>query len=448
MKSAILNPELFVLPDGKDRFILYAPLEGNAVEVNPDTLLLLQRLNSGQKVDLENPLVKKLETLKIIVDQESYVRDEKKVKEGYLPTHITIMPTFNCNLRCVYCYSRGGENPADLEFKVAKGAIDFLLKSVGGTDLKKTSLGFHGGGEPFLEENMNLVKGCVDYFKVEAEKRGIEPRIVAATNGVMSRKTLEWVCSNFDFLNISLDGPPAIQNTQRPHKDGGHSFPYVKTTIDFLEESNIHYGIRSTITSDSATKMPEILTFFSEITSIKSFQFEPLYEYGRCKTTKTKAPDSDTFTNYFLKAIEIAKTKGLQLTYSGSKIGNPAQVFCGAPKDNFFLTPQGKVTACLEVSRENDPGAEIFQIGSYDPSTKDFVFDQEKINHLKNRRISNLPHCTDCFAKYSCSGDCLAKCYSDSKDIYDTSNNIRCGTNRKLLKTQISNTLKSANKNG
>ncbi|VVB77876.1 Radical SAM superfamily protein [uncultured archaeon] len=450
MQRPILNPELFVFPvDSKeDKLVLYAPLEGSAAEINPDMLFLLQNLNQDQEIDFENPIFKRLKDSKIILDSQPDSEDKKESKLDYCPTHLTILPTFNCNLRCVYCYSNGGEKPITLDLEIARKAIDLLTYNISKTNSKKASLGFHGGGEPLLEENLDLVKRCVEYFRSQMEDKGIESRVVAATNGVMEEDSLEWISSNFDFINISLDGPAPIQDAQRPQKGGKPSFPYVMNTINFFEEKGLDYGIRSTITAESVTQMPEILSFFSEITKIKSIQFEPLYECGRCKTTKVRAPDPKIFIDYFLRSIEVAKEKQIKLLYSGSKVSTPSQNFCGASGNNFFLTPQGNVTTCLEVSREEDFGAKVFLIGKYDSDNKEFIFDDQKINHLKNRRVSNLSHCSDCFAKYSCSGDCLSKCYLSSGSIYDTSNNPRCEINRQLHKAQIINTLKGGNKNG
>ena len=61
---------------------------GKFVKILPNRLKFLSNKNSikENKVDISIPSIKKTEE-----------------------THLTILPTYNCNLRCVYCYSRGGE---------------------------------------------------------------------------------------------------------------------------------------------------------------------------------------------------------------------------------------------------------------------------------------------------------------------------------------------------
>ena len=43
------------------------------------------------------------------------------------PTAVTLFLTSACNLRCVYCYASGGEQPRYLDEQVALDAIDFVV---------------------------------------------------------------------------------------------------------------------------------------------------------------------------------------------------------------------------------------------------------------------------------------------------------------------------------
>jgi len=117
----------------------------------------------------------------------------------------------------------------------------------------------------------------------------------------------------------------------------------------------------------------------------------------------------------------------LDAYYSGSRLQSASDYFCGAVGRNFFITPAGNITTCLEVCRENDKRNEIFVIGNYQDGS--FSLDRERIMKLKQRTVDNIPYCSDCFAKYSCSGDCPAKVYEQSGDLLDPSNNLRCDAN-------------------
>lgn len=445
-----INKELFVIPEGKGSYILYTPLQGHVMKVNSGVIGTLQVIQKGRSIDgLDFKIIRDLFRKNVLVI-DSFVQRlfHKTAFIKYAPTGVTLMPSFDCNLRCVYCYSEGGENPGeDMTWDIAKSAIDFVVDNCRENPFrnKKAHLGFHGGGEPLLEKNKPLINRSVDYFRKECAKYSLDASVSSATNGLLSKRNLEWAVETFDHLNISLDGMEDIQNAQRPKPLGRPSFKNVMGTIHFLEDKKYKYGIRSTITRESVSQMPEIVEFFHGISpSLKSFHLEPLHECGRCKTTSTRAPSPIKFLKYSLKAREVGEKFGISLAYSGAKLGNIHDTFCGAAGRNFFVTPQGYATTCLEVCRDTDSRKDIFIIGKYDSEKNKFVFDNRKIETLKNRIVENIPHCEDCFAKYNCSGDCLAKIYGDTGDLHNTRKNPRCSINRGLLYDEIQKKLNTS----
>ncbi len=213
-------------------------------------------------------------------------------------------------------------------------------------------------------------------------------------------------------------------------------------TIRILTRENFPLGIRTTITKNSVKKMPDILRFFSSIVPNGKFHFEPLFECGRCFVTKSSAPGSEDFFEYFIKARRVAKELSVKLYYSGSELENIHPTFCGAAGKNFFVTPSGNVTTCLEVSREEDNLAGIFIIGRYNPNFNLFEFDLDRINQLQMRVVTSMDNCKDCYAKYNCAGDCLAKTVSSSGNLYDSTKNLRCSINKMVLLDEIKEKLK------
>ena len=156
--------ELFVIPH-EGNFILYAPLKRAVAEANGDMIHLLKRLNAGEDIgDLERKL-DPLRKIGIVMDEEDSVVDCAPKKEFY-PTSVTLIPSLDCNLRCVYCYSAAGESVGKtMDLEVAKSAIDLIIKNSLVQEEEQVELGFHGGGEPLLGKNMGLIKGAVEYFR-------------------------------------------------------------------------------------------------------------------------------------------------------------------------------------------------------------------------------------------------------------------------------------------
>jgi uncharacterized protein len=441
-----LTRELFVIHYGKN-FILYAPLKGAIAEANPATISLLQQIRGNHSTNHETgEICDRLLSLGILEQsplEEKVTPINNPSILDIAPTSVTLFPTTACNLKCVYCYASGGEEAVHMNFEIAKSAIDFIIGNAIRKGSKTVNLGFHGGGEPFC--NFDIVKRAVEYYKEQSKVNCLKARTSSATNGVLDPSKLEWAADNMDRLNISLDGPEDIQNLQRPTITKGKSFEAVMKSIAYLESRKKNFGLRATITRHSVDRMVEIVDFFSGIKSLDSYHIEPLFECGRCKKTEEKEPNPALFLQRLTEAREHAKTIGKEIYYSGGRLVRATRTFCGAAEGGFNVTPTGMVTSCYEVSDEKDPRAKIFIYGKY--TDKHFEFYPERLARLNTRIVDNLPHCTDCFAKFCCAGDCLAKTQTKGS-MFDTSTNSRCQINRGSLLYELNNKLKRDNVNG
>ncbi|MFA5259354.1 MAG: radical SAM protein [Candidatus Pacearchaeota archaeon] len=436
-------PENVFSIENEGRLILYNPIKGSLLEATPEILGILREIHAGGNLEgVDEGLIKKLQE-RHILEVDSYTEELPPEKDKkYQPTSAIFLPTFDCNLRCIYCYSRAGEEKKDvIDFDYVKSGIDFIVANAKelGQDLVK--IDFHGGGEPLLPFQMDLVKKSVNYFRDLANHERMRSKVSATTNGIIARGYLEWIIANFDDVNLSFDGPEDIQNLQRPLERKGNSYPYLLETIRMFDDAEFNYSIRSTITEFSVERMSEMVQFFYDNTKSRKYHFEPLSECGRCKTTLSRAPDSNTFTRNLIDAFELADKLDVNLHYSGSCLDRVHINFCGANGRNFIVTPEGNVSTCIEVSRESEPGSKVFFIGKYNPQTHSYEFDEQKIDYLRQRTVDSLPHCNKCFAKFNCSGDCLAQSYSTTQDLFDTSKNPRCQTNRELLRYKMNKLL-------
>jgi len=232
-----LAEEIFVIPLN-DNFILYAPLAGTVLEVTSGMIPFLKRLGQMEASE-HSEIMGTLRDSGILVPVSSgkkVLDTSSKVRFGYLPTSLAVLPSYNCNLRCLYCYSKAGEDcKARVSWPTVKAAIDFALTNAQRKQVKKTFLAFSGGGEPFLPANMDLIKCSVEYFRSCAETYGLRHLVSGATNGVLRSKDLEWMAASFDTLSISLDGPKDVQDRQRPFRNGSGTTERVLETLSHLD---------------------------------------------------------------------------------------------------------------------------------------------------------------------------------------------------------------------
>lgn len=81
-----------------------------------------------------------------------------------------------------------------------------------------------------------------------------------------------------------------------------------------------------------------------------------------------------------------------------------------------FITPEGMVSTCTEVSMIDHPLSAIFSIGHYCKEAKTFVINRERREVLGSYCKHANYQCRSCFAKWHCGGGCLVKGITIFKD--------------------------------
>ncbi|UCE08269.1 MAG: radical SAM protein, partial [bacterium] len=366
MNKPELTAELFTFPY-RGKHIIYAPFRPVMILANEATVNLLADIKDGTYRGNGNEEEEKIISFlreKGILDGKSEKPPITPDSQAFQPTAVTLFPTNQCNMRCIYCYASAGETrPKTMSRTMARTAIDLVVENARKLNTKQVLVGFHGGGEPTL--HWSFFTRCVEYSKERGAKSGIKVHYSVATNAVFTPKQVEWIVKNLDGMSISLDGPPDIQNLQRPLANGKASYDIVAESITGLDEAKFKYGLRSTITNHNVLRMKETVGLFLDCFHPQQIHFEPLFLCGRCLTSKVDAPAPRTFIREFLKAKLLAEKRKIKLAYSGLRLGGVTSTFCGACGSNFCLTPKGDVTSCFEVLEKPDHRSDLFFYGKW-----------------------------------------------------------------------------------
>lgn len=149
---------------------------------------------------------------------------------NFSPNTMLLQVSHACNLKCGYCFVQQAGYCADkslMTAEVARQAVRFFSSTAMEQGLRVTFF----GGEPLL--NPRVIRAIVDATK--GEEREHEKRFAfrLSTNGtLLDEETLSFMFrNNFDSIQISLDGPPAIQDRNRPFTSGGGSFDCVVANV-------------------------------------------------------------------------------------------------------------------------------------------------------------------------------------------------------------------------
>jgi uncharacterized protein len=425
--SRRLGNDLFVIPIPEGA-ILYGPVRGLRLLVDATFLDLLDAAIAGSEsacatLGLDDSRLDRFLHGRITPDP----RPPAAIPD---PDGFTVFLTLDCTMRCIYCYAHGGKSPATIEFDAAAAFSESMLDRAFAAGLKKVRANIHGGD---ISVVWALFERLVLHIEAEALRRGLEVQFSVGSNGFLNPGQREFFLRHMHDVTISLDGDAPIQDVQRPLASGRGSWSHVKETLEAFDAAGFRYGIRSTVTAKSVSKMTEYVKTFCRLFRADRIKVEPVF----LPDDPTLVPTAERFVEAFLASRAVAASHGRDLVYSGVREHPSPGGFCSAANGSYGLTPDLSITSCYEVLRPDDPLAEIFFIGRYQPG-KPIRLEEGAIERLRSQSLRVRESCRDCFAFAHCSGDCLGKRLRTEDDPHP----LRCRINRALVLDQIQRDLK------
>lgn len=406
MPSVCLIKDTFVVKD-RGAYIVYSPSGGKITRVsefpgeNTEVFISLSKMGF-----FNNP-------------SNVVSRDTVDSWRGF--RSLTLLLTRRCNLKCTYCYAAAKDYGRTISLSFAVKALDWFEKQLDGKTLR---ISFHGGGEPTLE--MGIIKEVVTRACFLSEKNDKRTRFQIVTNGTFNMNVADWLIENNFGISISADGPPYIQNRNRPFTDGSESSGVVEKNIVYLIGRRYPFTVR--LTFSPVDDIEKVVRYFGEL-GVKSLHLEPLFPYGRDykqvvfgeNNREIYSPSGKEFVGAFLIAMDTAKKCGIKIT--NSHLGHLTKwsgYFCGsACGRSMIVTDDEFISGCLEVVDSHDPNFETFQLGSFSHIRNEFVADKKVLVQFQNRHSDNLSCCKKCFARYVCSGGCAVKAVRASGNFMD-----------------------------
>lgn len=381
----LLYDDFFLVSNG-ERNLIYSPLRRIVFEVLPKGLREIRKFQENQNLEvlLEEMALQKKKVL------------TNRVGKEYKPTRLVLSLTSSCNLRCVYCYAEAGKKNLTMPWSIAKEAIDQTIRNLQEKGGKRLRVTFHGGGEPFVV--FPLMKRCVEYICSVWE--GTKDFSVVTNGTLITSEIADWLQVHQFRLTISLDGPPEIQNIQRPKINGEGSYDDAFRGARLLQERRMRFGIRATITKSNIFKIRNLQDIAKELGC--GLKLEPLTPVGRGVEMESVSIE-DFYEQYSLAQL-LATEYALSLKSTYSTDFNPKCIFCSGDGEMFCVLPDGNVSTCSRVTKEDDPLVDKFIIGTI--SEEGLSINPEKVANLRQLNVMLYSQCEDCFAKWYCAGGC------------------------------------------
>ncbi len=323
----------------------------------------------------------------------------------------------DCNLRCTYCFAETGDFGGHrelMDIAIASQAVDFLIANSGSRRLLEIDF---FGGEPLL--NFSVVKETVFYGLDQAKIHNKEFRFTITTNGLAFTDDVQEFCNKYmDNVVLSIDGRPDVNDRVRYTPSGKKSVYHsiVPKYQQFVQaRQGKSYYVRGTFTHEN-------LDFTNDVTHLADLGFdqismEPvvadanqpyalteedlpriLMEYDALADAFLAHLNHRHAFSFFHFNVELKKGPCLYKRLSG----------CGAGYEYLAVTPQGDLYPCHQfIGDLKFKVGDVFQ-GLTNTSLK---------HKLQDAHVLNKAECTQCWAKYYCSGGCHANNLAFNNDL-------------------------------
>lgn len=265
MKFSKYNLYLENYPE-EDATLIYNTLTKATVVISEELKKFVENTPSNINKK-EKMYLKELNNLGIIVDDE--LDENLRLNHWYNKTRFSnlvwngvIIPSTDCDLRCIYCYQEGAKTSYYMKKNIQDKIIEWYKKRIEKDRPKQVFWAFFGG-EPLL--NIKAVDYLTKNMKKYCDKNNVIFQFSIITNGTnLSKKNvLCWNKWGLVSIQVTLDGDEETHNRRRPFKGRKGSFKKIFNNIkEICELTNII--LRLNIDADNLGEIPRFLDFLKK----------------------------------------------------------------------------------------------------------------------------------------------------------------------------------------
>lgn len=401
--------------------VIYAPLNGIMTLATRKMVEELELVaNGGNPSDEQSKLLRRLTAA-------GNIPVYHLPKSPHEMFQIDILSNYTCNFNCVYCYSAAGRASQHTKFEDIKAVIDYLFKS----DKKQINpyiINFSGGGEPLL--SFPLIQQAISYIHEVSANNDYRYSLGVVTNGSLLTEDIAlYFKENVVDIAVSFEILEDLQNKERG------SYDKVSKNIDMLNRLAVPFGIRTTFTPDSVTRMSEMV---EELHNRFPYLRKVVYDTVLAPALFPTPRDLETYYENFINGFYEAKTLGAEYDIRVQSIAVEMlqMVRDRTCQGKIVLTPSGSISSCARVSSPKETLYNEYIYGEI-KGGKLLVDEQRFSGIMSECNIYSQEDCRNCYAKWNCGGGCRLFNQSFSAPFQQ----VRCNFVRKAIKKQALITL-------
>jgi len=436
--SARLHPRLPIFSvEGSSAVALYTP--GMVAVVNRSAARLLSEVWAGAAgLAMPEHLVRLAGE---IGARAQATHDEwQAFRSGpFSPECLTLAFSSGCSLSCSYCY--GDPGPPALG-DAHGGFADAALREASRLVARRCAdngvrfqLALHGWGEPTAHW-VSLVR-AVEIARVSAAEAGVDLATYVATSGVIPEDHARWLGRNVDRVGLSCDGPPAIQDLQRPLHGGGASSARVEATARAIRDAGGTLSVRATVTPRSVRAQSEIVAYAVDRLGAAEVRLEPAFllapEDGFAEG------DDRVFVEHLVAAQRVAGDRGCEFVFSGVRRDQVHGPFCDVVSGVVRLWPDGTVTSCFKAPPGSTDRSSLVRLGGIATASGKLDIDWEHADELRRRALEVPDSCRECVNLCHCARSCPDSCLlvPEQSTGDDERRGFRCRAQRRLTESWL-----------
>lgn len=381
-------------------------LTGSSISVDPTKVAAFEEALSSERISSDQ--IAKLDLgdliragFFVLADREEekvarFVKSEVTSRSDYY--HLIILPTEQCNFRCVYCYEDFTHGVMRPEIR---DALRQHVSSVVG-NLRTLAIDWFGG-EPMLAFDEVISELAPEFYRLaHAAKCAFKSHIT--TNGYLlskdrAQQLLSWGVNSFQ---ITIDGGEDEHNKRRKlHKQSGGTF---KTIIDnvasllsirelFIVTIRINYD------RDSLPSIPAFLYDLKRWLGADPrvrVDFCPIW--GEPGITPVSVPMGKERQRSMVDLFEVASTLGFRT--GANEWFVPGGMVCYAARPNSFVVrSDGRLNKCTVALN-----SEYNQVGKFGPNGRADL-DLHLMAKWTSSGLEADPTCAKCSLSPSCQGN-------------------------------------------
>lgn len=359
---------------------------------------------------------------------------------------ICLSVAHDCNLRCRYCFAENGAFGGErcmMTSETARRAVDFLTEMSGDADTLEI---YFFGGEPLM--NFDVVADTVRYAHEAERKTGKTFRFSLTTNGtLLDDEKTEFINREIHSVVLSADGRREVNDSVRCRADGSGTYDEIMQGFRRLVENRNggEYYIRGTFTKNNTDFSEDVFSIFEE--GFDRISIEPVAagtspEYG---ITELELPAVFREYDRLAEKITALEDEGKHLEFfpfnidiSGKTCDRKQERGCGCGNEYLAVTPEGDVYPCHQFI-----GDSSMKLGNI----YDGMLNEDIRGKFAESTVYTKRGCSECWARYYCSGGCSAAAYHCGGDV-EKPHKLSCLIMKKRIECSLAVLVARAHREG